>query len=635
MRGHLLSLKRTFAMTMEISFSARLLVPLLLLFGCSTQRGIPKGMQELDASVENGAAGASGSGGTAGANGIVPDSGIETTGNDAAEQAMTPTCTLNERHCANGGVEECQATGWKQVMACPAFCIGSSCTECKPDAKQCKGTQPEVCSTKGTWMSAGQACDTGCNMTTGLCNGCPDVGKTTCTGKQVFKCSSEKLWVKDVVCSATQGCIQGACTACDPGVSATKCETDQVLECGTDGQWKQKTTCPKGCVSGTTDCRICTPNTEKQCAAGGGAVQKCNASGTAWVTDMTCAAPANGTPKCANAVCAGFDCNGGFAKCNDGTCRVECPGIIGLGDLPGGEFWSTATGIDMTGQVVIGYSNTGSGDRAFKWSKLTGIAQLQLPNNGMSDSSATAVNADGSVVVGVDAPAGTGTRALGWAPNPFAIATSGGKGLDYRAVGVSADGQKYLISELGDQPAVTSMVTAGIGLKFVMNGSALGMSDDTSVIAVNDDTGCANTNQGVPPKMPDGRCFYATSLTRDGKYLYGEGDAWPELLRWKVGTSSLDRFVLPPGVTKNYYASASADGAVVVGKAYRETGSFYFLWTAQLGLVNFAEYLVSKGISLAGWSGVSPFRVSGDGKVVVGVALNGSQSSEAIKVVLP
>lgn len=50
-------------------------------------------------------------------------------------------------------------------------------------------------------------------------------------------------------------------------------------------------------------------------------------------------------------------------------------GMTGLGDLPGGGFSSWATGINNSGQVVGG-SNGGSGDEAFLWEPGGGMTGL-------------------------------------------------------------------------------------------------------------------------------------------------------------------------------------------------------------------------------------------------------------------
>jgi probable HAF family extracellular repeat protein len=78
---------------------------------------------------------------------------------------------------------------------------------------------------------------------------------------------------------------------------------------------------------------------------------------------------------------------------------VAGQGIQGLGDLPGGDFWSEATAVSADGQVVVGYSKTATGNRAFRWEAGLGMVELAvLP--GATQSYAWGISADGSVIVG-------------------------------------------------------------------------------------------------------------------------------------------------------------------------------------------------------------------------------------------
>jgi probable HAF family extracellular repeat protein len=71
----------------------------------------------------------------------------------------------------------------------------------------------------------------------------------------------------------------------------------------------------------------------------------------------------------------------------------------GLGDLPGGAFWSTASGANQDGSVVVGGSITdaGGGTTAFRWTQAGGM----VPLAGLSGTSyAYGLTPDGSTVVG-------------------------------------------------------------------------------------------------------------------------------------------------------------------------------------------------------------------------------------------
>jgi probable HAF family extracellular repeat protein len=48
----------------------------------------------------------------------------------------------------------------------------------------------------------------------------------------------------------------------------------------------------------------------------------------------------------------------------------------GLGDLSGGSFISSASGVSADGSVVVGYGYTASGQQAFRWASTEGMVGL-------------------------------------------------------------------------------------------------------------------------------------------------------------------------------------------------------------------------------------------------------------------
>ncbi|MDH7570708.1 MAG: PEP-CTERM sorting domain-containing protein, partial [Armatimonadota bacterium] len=88
---------------------------------------------------------------------------------------------------------------------------------------------------------------------------------------------------------------------------------------------------------------------------------------------------------------------------------TEATGMVGLGDLPGGAFYSEAYGVSADGSVVVGYSDSASGDEAFLWRPDTGMQRLYdvlvaqgdgAALTGWSLQYAYAVSADGRTIVG-------------------------------------------------------------------------------------------------------------------------------------------------------------------------------------------------------------------------------------------
>jgi probable HAF family extracellular repeat protein len=162
-------------------------------------------------------------------------------------------------------------------------------------------------------------------------------------------------------------------------------------------------------------------------------------------------------------------------------------GMVGLGALPGGQFFSAASGISADGSVVVGASRSAQGIEAFRWTAATGMVGLgALPGGGFF-SYGRAVSADGSVIVG-DSITNLGSEAFIWDSgggirNLRGLLIGLGDDLtDWQLVdarGVSADGrtivglaenisghQEAYVARLGPNgavPAPTSCLLAALG----------------------------------------------------------------------------------------------------------------------------------------------------------------------------
>src|ERR1019366_4155499 len=113
--------------------------------------------------------------------------------------------------------------------------------------------------------------------------------------------------------------------------------------------------------------------------------------------------------------------------------------MVGLGHLPGTTN-SSATGVSADGSVIVGTS----GSQAFRWTAGSGMVGLgYLP--GGNSSSATAVSGDGSIVVGNNnGPAFRWTAGSGMDGLGGVLVTNGldssGPAPYMSASGISADG---------------------------------------------------------------------------------------------------------------------------------------------------------------------------------------------------
>lgn len=88
-------------------------------------------------------------------------------------------------------------------------------------------------------------------------------------------------------------------------------------------------------------------------------------------------------------------------------------GMQGMGDLPGGFDFSTATGV--RNGTIVGYSSsTDIAIEAFRWTESTGMVGLGVIPGGQGSSGASAVSADGQVIVGTSSSPNSGSEAFRW-----------------------------------------------------------------------------------------------------------------------------------------------------------------------------------------------------------------------------
>ena len=118
-------------------------------------------------------------------------------------------------------------------------------------------------------------------------------------------------------------------------------------------------------------------------------------------------------------VAAGVSADGsvvvGFGNMDDATGRCRgvpldraAAGMVGLGDLPGGIFNSGTWDVSADGSVIVGYGNSALGDEAFLWTAGGGMQNLRelliaggaTGLTGWTLTQATAVSADGRTIVG-------------------------------------------------------------------------------------------------------------------------------------------------------------------------------------------------------------------------------------------
>lgn len=221
--------------------------------------------------------------------------------------------------------------------------------------------------------------------------------------------------------------------------------------------------------------------------------------------------------------------------------------MVGLGDLPGGDTYSEGAAISQDGSTVVGGSSSaasivGGGPlldfEAFRWTAASGMIPLGSLPGGAFYSYALAVSADGNVVVGGSSSAQSGisgVEAFRWTPQGGMVGLGDLPGGNFMSVAlaVSADGSIVVGA---------SAVAIGDGgldeyAPFIWD-PVNGMRDLRAVFAA----------RGL--SMPNLRMTHATAISDDGTTITGYGKSvfrTPALdLRTEAWVGILDRVIEPP-----------------------------------------------------------------------------------------
>ena len=277
----------------------------------------------------------------------------------------------------------------------------------------------------------------------------------------------------------------------------------------------------------------------------------------------------------------------------------------GLGDLPGGGFSSSARAVSADGSVVVGYSSSASGVEAFRWTSGSGMVGLGDLPGGSFWSEAYGVSADGSVVVGFSDSA-SGVEAFRWTSGGGMVGLGDLPGPLFRsgAYGVSADGS-VIVGE--------SFSASGIeAFRWTSGGGMVGLGD-------------------LPGGIFDSVAY---AVSGDGSVVVGQGvsASGDEAFRWKSTGGMVGLGDFPGGTFRSRAYGVSADGSVVVGYGEIDFGTSLraFIWDALDGMRNLQDVLVNDyGLDLTGWTLRRAAGVSPDGLTIVGYGVNPSSDTEA------
>jgi probable HAF family extracellular repeat protein len=346
--------------------------------------------------------------------------------------------------------------------------------------------------------------------------------------------------------------------------------------------------------------------------------------------------------------------------------------FIPLGDLPGGDFFSSAYDVSDDGGVVVGGGRSELGPEATIWTAATGMQAMAPPGADYSLGGAVAVSGDGRVVAGNGVYEGvvqpfrwTAAGGVEWLGG-----FSGGQA-DTRPNGASGDGGVVVGEVRGARPEAfrwdaasgfvglgdldggifysrAAAVSAGgsvvVGTSVVEGDScyeAFRWTQQAGMVGIGYLPGGEVCPQGQP--VPGGGFgSRALAVSGDGRVIVGRSrssNADPErqeAFRWTEAGGIIGLGDLPGGDFGSVAEGVSDDGNVIVGAARTEIGDEAFVWTPEKGMQRLQDVLADGGATgLEGWRFWVAYAVSPNGRWVVGTGDSPNGEFEAFLARLP
>lgn len=291
-------------------------------------------------------------------------------------------------------------------------------------------------------------------------------------------------------------------------------------------------------------------------------------------------------------------------------------GMIGLGDLPGAEFSSSARVVSADGSVVSGLGRIGLEDnivstRAFRWTESTSITDLGSipPTNGFSNP--WGMSGDGRYIIGT-AQGPNGFEAFIYDHNSGQMSGIGA----FEGRAISDDGSIAATTQFLNGMFTASRWTADTG--------------HTSIGFLH-----PSHSQSDPAAMtPDGAVIVGYSApVVDFVSVNHRAFRWTE----STGMTPLPSVNPEAILWINEARAVSADGSLIGGfeRAIGDDEQFAVIWHETLGAINLQSFLESRGVDLGLFSLRSVEGISGDGRTLVGTALDIFGNAQAYIVTIP
>lgn len=313
-----------------------------------------------------------------------------------------------------------------------------------------------------------------------------------------------------------------------------------------------------------------------------------------------------------------------------------------LGDLPGGTFSSTASGVSADGSIIVGTSNSTNGNTAVIWQNGT-ITALESFADSIS-TAASGISADGSVIVGtsyLDRGHSIPVKWLNGGIKELVDRSTIPTGFRY-AYDVSDDGSAIVGYEFDftTRPKLWADKT-----ELTLNHDDSFLSDSKAWAISADGNTVVGQSGGSAALWVDGELTFlefaiANAISPDGSTIVGYrnlGQGNGQAVRWR------DNQVFElPGLSGDGLVSqafgVSADGSVIVGRGQsQEFGFEAVIWLENNDFegISLNHLLEDNGILLDGFSLSMALAVSDDGSTIVGSGFNKDGYREAFLVTIP
>ena len=297
--------------------------------------------------------------------------------------------------------------------------------------------------------------------------------------------------------------------------------------------------------------------------------------------------------------------------------KISYAEMSSLGVLTGGTN-SYANGVSIDGLVIVGYSVSEDGHRAFKYVDGT-MSSLGVLTGG-TNSYAVGASSNGSVIVGFSGST-DGDRAFKYVDGTMSslgVLTGGTSSFAY---GVSSDGSVIVgYSDSTDGNRAFKYVDGTMTSLGVLTGgifsSAYGASSDGSVIVGFSGSTDGNrafkyvdgtmSSLGV---LTGGTSSFAWGASGDGSVIVGESYSTDGNRAFKYVDGTMSSLGVLTGGTISFANGVSSDGSVIVGQSGSTDGNRAFKYVdgtmSSLGVLTGGSFSQARG-------------VSSDGSVIVG-----------------